>query len=58
MLAVELQQAPLTEAQRLLKRIADVVAASLVIMFFLPVMTFAAIAIKLETPGPVVFRQI
>jgi undecaprenyl-phosphate galactose phosphotransferase/putative colanic acid biosynthesis UDP-glucose lipid carrier transferase len=56
-LAVELQRAPLTEAQRIVKRLADIVIASLVLMFFLPIMVFAAIAIKLESPGPVIFRQ-
>jgi undecaprenyl-phosphate galactose phosphotransferase/putative colanic acid biosynthesis UDP-glucose lipid carrier transferase len=56
-LAVELQRAPLSEAQRVMKRIADLVVASLVLVFFLPVIAFAAIAIKLESPGPVIFRQ-
>jgi Undecaprenyl-phosphate glucose phosphotransferase len=57
-LAIELQRAPLSGGQRLVKRIADVVVASLVLIFFLPLMAFAAIAIKLDGPGPVIFRQI
>jgi undecaprenyl-phosphate galactose phosphotransferase/putative colanic acid biosynthesis UDP-glucose lipid carrier transferase len=56
-LVVELQRAPLTEAQRFVKRAADIVIASLVLMSLLPLMAFAAIAIKLESPGPVIFRQ-
>jgi Undecaprenyl-phosphate glucose phosphotransferase len=55
---IELQRAPLSEAQRFVKRIADVVVASLVLVFFLPIMALAAIAIKLDSPGPVIFRQI
>jgi undecaprenyl-phosphate galactose phosphotransferase/putative colanic acid biosynthesis UDP-glucose lipid carrier transferase len=55
---IELQRAPLSGAQRFVKRIADAVVASLVLVFFLPVMTLAAIAIKLDSPGPIIFRQI
>jgi undecaprenyl-phosphate galactose phosphotransferase/putative colanic acid biosynthesis UDP-glucose lipid carrier transferase len=57
-LAIELQRAPLSEAQRLVKRITDVVVASFALVFFLPVMAIAAVAIKLDSSGPVVFRQI
>jgi undecaprenyl-phosphate galactose phosphotransferase/putative colanic acid biosynthesis UDP-glucose lipid carrier transferase len=57
-LAIELQRAPLSEIQRLVKRIADVVLASLALVFFLPVLAIAAAAIKLDSPGPVIFRQI
>jgi undecaprenyl-phosphate galactose phosphotransferase/putative colanic acid biosynthesis UDP-glucose lipid carrier transferase len=57
-LDIELQRAPLSEAQRLVKRIMDVVVASLALLFFLPLMTFAALAIKLDGFGPVIFRQI
>jgi len=57
-LAIELQRAPLSAAQRFVKRITDVVVASIVLIFFLPLMALAAIAIKLDSPGPVIFRQI
>jgi exopolysaccharide biosynthesis polyprenyl glycosylphosphotransferase len=57
-LAIELQRAPLSEAQRFVKRLTDVVVTSLALVFFLPVMTIAAVAIKLDSPGPVIFRQI
>ena len=57
-LAIELQRAPLSEVQRLVKRSADVLLASLALVFFLPVLAFAAVAIKLDSPGPVIFRQI
>jgi Undecaprenyl-phosphate glucose phosphotransferase len=57
-LTIELQRAPLSEAQRLMKRIMDVVLASFALLFFLPIILFAAIAIKLDSPGPVIFRQV
>jgi Undecaprenyl-phosphate glucose phosphotransferase len=55
---VELQRAPLSEAQRLMKRTMDVVLASFALLFFLPIIVLAAIAIKLDSRGPVIFRQI
>ncbi|MGA2999850.1 undecaprenyl-phosphate glucose phosphotransferase [Bradyrhizobium sp.] len=54
---IELQREPLSGTQRLVKRIADVVVASLVLIFLLPVMALIGIAIKLDSPGPVIFRQ-
>lgn len=56
-LAIEIQRAPLSGAQRLVKRIMDIVLAAVALIFFLPVMTLTAIAIKLDSPGPVIFRQ-
>ncbi|WP_083841339.1 undecaprenyl-phosphate glucose phosphotransferase [Bradyrhizobium sp. STM 3843] len=57
-LVVEIQRAPLSEWQRLVKRGMDVVFSSLAIVFFLPIMFLAAAAIKLGSPGPVIFRQL
>jgi len=57
-LVVELQRAPLSELQRLVKRGMDVVLSSLAMIFFLPVMALTAFAIKFESPGPVIFRQV
>ena len=56
-LAIEIQRAPLTAAQRLSKRAMDIVLASIALVFFLPIMTLTAIAIKLDSAGPVIFRQ-
>lgn len=56
-LAIEIQRAPLSGAQRLVKRIMDIALAAVALMFFLPIMTLTAIAIKLDSPGPVIFRQ-
>ena len=55
---IQLQRAPLSEVQRLVKRIADAIMASFVLIFFLPLIALAALAIKLDSPGPVIFRQV
>jgi undecaprenyl-phosphate galactose phosphotransferase/putative colanic acid biosynthesis UDP-glucose lipid carrier transferase len=56
-LAIDIQRAPLSGAQRFVKRVMDIVVASLALIFFLPIMALTAIAIKLDSPGPVIFRQ-
>jgi Undecaprenyl-phosphate glucose phosphotransferase len=56
-LAIEIQRAPLSAGQRFVKRIMDIFVASLALIFFTPVMVLTAIAIKLDSPGPVIFRQ-
>lgn len=42
---------------RLSKRALDVVVASLVLVLFSPVFLFAAVAVRMSSPGPVLFRQ-
>jgi Undecaprenyl-phosphate glucose phosphotransferase len=54
---VEMQRAPLNMAERAMKRGFDVVVASIAILFFAPLMALTALAIKLDSPGPVFFRQ-
>ena len=56
-LAIEIQRAPLSGAQRFVKRVMDVFAGTLALIFFLPLMALTAVAIKLDGPGPVIFRQ-
>ena len=56
-LAIEIQRAPLSPAERLAKRAMDIVMASVALIFLLPVMVVTALAIKLDGPGPVIFRQ-
>ena len=56
-LAIEIQRAPLSAAERFVKRVMDIVIAGLALVFFLPIMALTAIAIKLDSPGPVIFRQ-
>jgi Undecaprenyl-phosphate glucose phosphotransferase len=55
--SIEIQRAPLSGSQRFLKRVVDIVVSFLALIFFLPLMAVTAAAIKLETPGPVIFRQ-
>jgi Undecaprenyl-phosphate glucose phosphotransferase len=56
-LAIEIQRAPLSGAERVVKRGMDIVVACLALIFFLPIMALTAVAIKLDGPGPVIFRQ-
>lgn len=41
----------------LLKRSADIVGAALLLLFFLPLMGFIAVAVRLAGPGPVVYAH-
>ncbi|NLW80492.1 MAG: TIGR03013 family PEP-CTERM/XrtA system glycosyltransferase [Desulfovibrionales bacterium] len=43
---------------RLIKRTMDIVLSVLGLLFFLPVLPIVAVAIKLDSPGPVLFRQV
>jgi Undecaprenyl-phosphate glucose phosphotransferase len=56
-LAIDIQRAPLSGAERSVKRLMDLWVASLAITFFFPIMVLTAIAIKLDGPGPIIFRQ-
>jgi exopolysaccharide biosynthesis polyprenyl glycosylphosphotransferase len=44
-------------SSRVLKRATDVIGASLILFFLGPVLAIIALAIKLDSPGPVLFRQ-
>ncbi len=55
--AVELQRAPLSRMELGIKRGFDLVLATFGSIFFLPMLLVAAIAIKLESAGPVIFKQ-
>jgi lipopolysaccharide/colanic/teichoic acid biosynthesis glycosyltransferase len=44
--------------QRGLKRIIDIVGASLALILFSPIMLMTAVAVGLTSPGPVIFRQV
>ncbi|MCM8731670.1 undecaprenyl-phosphate glucose phosphotransferase [Hephaestia sp. GCM10023244] len=54
---VALQRRPLTDTQRLLKAAEDRLLALLALAVLAPLMAIIAIAIKLDSPGPVLFRQ-
>lgn len=40
-----------------IKRLFDILGASVLILISLPIMAIAALAIKLESPGPILYRQ-
>lgn len=48
---------PLTDRQVLIKRIEDLVLGSLAMLVAAPVMLFVALLIRLDSPGPILFRQ-
>lgn len=54
---VELQRGPISRFRSLLKRILDITLASLAIVTLSPLLAIVALAIKLDSPGPVIFRQ-
>lgn len=54
---VEVQPAPLSAIDRLTKRLLDIVVAGTSMVLLTPPLILAAIAIKLESKGPVIFRQ-
>lgn len=56
-LVLELQRPPLSSLELTVKRLLDVVISIVALAFYVPIMLFAALAIKLDSEGPVVFRQ-
>jgi len=55
--AIELQKAPLNVAQRAVKRAMDIVLATAALIFFAPFLLFVAIAVRLTSRGPALFKQ-
>ncbi|ADX74178.1 glycosyl transferase possibly involved in lipopolysaccharide synthesis [Pseudarthrobacter phenanthrenivorans Sphe3] len=43
--------------QRVVKRLFDVIVSAALIIFALPLMTLLALLVKIDSPGPVLFRQ-
>lgn len=54
---IDIQRAPLNGLERLVKRGMDLIISFFALVLLLPVMTLTAMAIKLDGPGPVIFRQ-
>ena len=54
---VELQRTPLTALERAAKRLLDVTVAATSLVLLAPLVFVAAVLIKLESRGPVIFRQ-
>jgi putative colanic acid biosynthesis UDP-glucose lipid carrier transferase len=56
-ICVELQRGPLTSSEYAAKRCIDVLFAGIVLTALLPLLAIVAVAIKLDSPGPILFRQ-
>lgn len=54
---IELQRGPLSPIECMTKRAIDIVGAGLVLIISAPFVAALALAIKLDSPGPVLFRQ-
>lgn len=54
---VDLRAGPLSDYQRVVKRIFDLVVGGALLVLTLPIMAAVALAIKLDSPGPALFRQ-
>lgn len=54
---IELQREPLDAFERGVKRLIDVVGAFTGVILLLPLLLLTAVLIKLDSPGPVFFRQ-
>jgi putative colanic acid biosysnthesis UDP-glucose lipid carrier transferase len=55
--AIEIQRPPLTIFERLQKRCLDIGLASFALLLLAPLILTAALLVKLDTPGPIIFRQ-
>jgi exopolysaccharide biosynthesis polyprenyl glycosylphosphotransferase len=55
---LDLRAPALSDTQRLIKRAFDLLITTLLMIPFLPLMGLIALAIRLEGPGPIIFRQL
>lgn len=55
---IELARAPLSNLEAVLKRSIDVVGAAIGLVLLAPIFVIAALLIKLDSPGPVMFSQL
>ncbi len=56
-ITVEMQRAPMALAERTAKRAIDISLASMAIIILSPIFVCAALAIKLDSRGPIIFKQ-
>lgn len=54
---VSLLESPFVGLNGLVKRLSDIVLASLILTLIAPVLLFVAIGVKLSSPGPIIFKQ-
>jgi exopolysaccharide biosynthesis polyprenyl glycosylphosphotransferase len=55
---VGLRETVLSPAERIFKRLFDVLFSVIALVVMMPVFALIALAIRLETPGPIIFRQL
>lgn len=53
-----LSDSPMRKGQQFLKRILDIVLSSILLILLLPLLTLIAIAVKLSSPGPIIYTQL
>jgi putative colanic acid biosynthesis UDP-glucose lipid carrier transferase len=51
------RSSPFNGVSGVIKRLSDIVLASLILLLLAPLLVFIAIGVKLTSPGPVIFRQ-
>jgi putative colanic acid biosysnthesis UDP-glucose lipid carrier transferase len=56
-ICVEVQRGPLTSAEHAAKRYIDVLFAGMGLIVLAPLLAAVAVAVKLDSPGPILFRQ-
>ena len=54
---INLRDPALNEVQRLMKRVFDLLIGGIAALIISPLLGLVALAIKIDTPGPVIFRQ-
>jgi len=54
---INLRAPAFSHYQHLIKRAFDLIAGSILVIFFLPLMALIAVAIKLDSSGPIIFKQ-
>jgi Undecaprenyl-phosphate glucose phosphotransferase len=55
--SLEIQRAPLSTTEQIVKRAMDLAVGLLALIFFIPIVALTALAIKLDGEGPVFFAQ-
>ena len=54
---IDIQRAPLSRFEQATKRMFDIAGAGAALLFFLPLLLVVSVLIKLDSAGPVIFRQ-
>lgn len=57
LIAVEMHRAPMSPVERAMKRGLDIAIAGTAILMISPLLVMTALAIRLDSPGPILFKQ-